>query len=229
MIDIHTHILPNVDDGSNSLATSLAMLQKSETAGVTDIVLTPHLRFFYNKTPAELKDAYEHFVAFAKSHDVNVNLFLGQEIFVDRHWKKLFASDGFLKMANSNCILLEFDYFDPIDISEIVYELITRGFKPIIAHVERYRYLTFDDICDIKSIGGLIQVNASSVVGEEARKFKKLMKSLFKNGLVDFIASDIHDKRKYLLSEAYEFVSKKFGKETAATVFEINAKEYLGI
>ncbi len=225
MIDIHSHILPCVDDGSESIANSLKMLSDLCEQGVTDVFLTPHHRFNFDKSPEELSSEFEKFKAVAKA-ELPINLYLGQEIFVEENIKSLVGENKVLSMNGSEYILLEFSYSQQTDISEIVYELSAMGKKPIIAHVERYSYLTIDDIYDIKNEGGLIQVNADAVISKN-RAIKKLIKKLFKEDLIDFVASDYHFERQLCIKEAFELVKKKFGEQMALEVFENNAKNLI--
>ena len=227
MIDIHAHILPFVDDGSSSLEESLDMVRSAHESGVTDIICTPHLRNQFNKTPSELKVAFEEFKRAVKNAEIPVNLYLGQEIYLGYGYKKLFNENKIVTLNDTKYVLAEFNYFERRDIAETVYDLTTFGFKPIVAHVERYRYLSLEDIYEIKQVGGLIQVNADSIVGEGKKAHLRLVKKLFKHGLVDFVASDIHAERPFDMKSAYNYIVKKFGTEVAEVVFKLNAQEII--
>ena len=106
----------------------------------------------------------------------------------------------------------------------MVYELKRKGFISIVAHIERYVSADLEVALEVKNLGGYIQVNAESIVGETKRFYKKFIKKLFKNGLVDFVSSDIHYDRMNYMSQARRYVEKKFGKQTAEDVFINNAK-----
>ena len=127
-------------------------------------------------------------------------------------------------MNGTDFILAEFNFFKPVDIVDAVFELSHRGYKVIVAHFERYPYADLDDAIDIKANGGLIQVNAASIIGKNGFKSKAMVKKLFERGLVDFVASDIHANRKNNLLKAYGIIKKKYGEEVAKEVFENNAK-----
>ena len=132
-----------------------------------------------------------------------------------------------MTFADSKYVLIEFSVSEQEDVSEAVYEIARMGYSPIIAHVERYPYLTVSDIFEIKDLGGLIQVNADSIVGKYKRLFKKRIKELFKNDLVDFVASDVHFGRNNCMQKAREYVGKKYGEEIMNKVFIENAKKIL--
>ena len=228
MIDIHAHVLPLIDDGSASLEQSLKILKTAVEQGVTDVIATPHLRGEYNASPEKIKDELNAFYHKVKESGINVNLYPGQEIFIDGDYKKLFSSNSVLGLNQTKYVLLEFDYFEDFDIAEVVYELKTMGYVPVIAHFERYSYAGIEVAEEVKALGGLIQVNAESLVGKDKRSYLKKVKKLFNEGLVDFVASDVHDFRENMLLKAFNFVSKKFGKATAQAVFNENAKMIIG-
>ena len=221
MIDIHTHILPAIDDGSKSIENSIKMLNDLYADGVTDAILTPHYRGKYDCSKEDLIKRFTEFKSLVK--DVPINLYLGQEIYVDREALNLLAAGELLTLNNSKYVLLEFHYFEKADIVEAVYVAKVRGFIPIVAHVERYEYLDFDDVFEIKSLGGLIQVNATSLVNKENKAYFKRVKKLLKYDLVDFIASDCHDFRPIRIGEVRKIVERKYGKELSKRVFVTNA------
>ena len=227
MIDLHAHVLPLVDDGSNNLTDSLKMLIEAEAQGVTDIVLTPHRRRKFCKSKEELNKAFESFCLEKEKAGISINLYLGQEIYISNGYKKLFTNGELLSLCDSNYFLIEFDFVEETDVSEVVYVLAKQGFVPVVAHFERYSYANIDMAREIKALGGLIQVNAQSLVGKGKFKFRKLTSKLFKEGLVDIVASDIHCGRVNCMKKAYTFVSKKYGKQIAEDVFKLNAKKII--
>ena len=224
MIDIHTHVLPFVDDGSIDNNLSLDMLKECVNQGVTDIILTPHYRKIYKLPPNILKSEFEKFKIIVKNENLPINLYLGQEIFIERDYKQIFADKKVLTMNDSNFALIEFDYENDVDMPDIIYELKMLGYTPIVAHYERYLMSDYETALEIKSLGGLIQINAESIVGKTKRYYAGLIKKLFKNNLVDFVSSDVHFNRVNHLLNAKQFVQKKFGEETANKVFIENAK-----
>ena len=227
MIDIHTHILPFVDDGSFDNNLSLNMLKECVHQGITDIVLSPHYRKIYKLPPNILQSEFEKFNKLVIDANIPVNLYLGQEVFIDEYYKQTFTSGRVLTMNKSKFVLIEFGHESEVDMPEIVYELIVLGYTPIIAHYERYLYSDLKTAFEIKALGGYIQINADSIVGKNKRFYLKLIKKLFKNDLVDFVASDIHHDRVNHLSQANKYVQKKFGQDVANKVFALNAKKII--
>jgi len=231
IIDIHSHIIPNVDDGSPNLETSIFLIEEQIKQGVTDIICTPHYRKGMFETSRE--DIVENFNLLKKeitNRNLNVSLYLGQETYLRRYGslEKAIEINKIHTMNNTNYLLIEFSYTNELDLSEIVYTTKLKGYIPIIAHIERYEYVGLEEAMEIVEAGGLIQVNASSVIGKHGGKIKKRVKKLLKNDLVSFIASDIHSNRKNYMQKAYQFICKKYSEQLANKLFFTNAMKMIG-
>ena len=203
MIDIHTHILP-VDDGAKDFNDSLELINQEIKEGLKTVVLTPHMNYLYNDVD-KIKEAYE----VLKAHNLNINLLLGSEI---RYYDNMVSDLNkglLLTINNTKYVLVEFSLKNKDNITDGIYELIVSGYKPIVAHIERYSYLTKEEIIEIKRMGALIQVNAKSF---EKKDYKKVLHFLLKNNYVDFVASDCHDVvyRNVDFNFAKEIVKKKY-------------------
>jgi protein-tyrosine phosphatase len=226
MFDIHTHILFDVDDGSDSLNTSIKMIEKEVSDGVTDIILTPHFNT-RSKTFSKEKilNNFDRLINEIKVRNIKVNLYLGYEIYfkegMTKDVKDYTINDG-------KYVLVEFSTVNTTDIEELVYDLISNGYKPIIAHVERYHsYLSIDDYINIKGTGAFLQVNAATIIGKHGFKLKRIANKLIKLDLIDFIASDMHnlqDRTSYL-KESFNYIIKKYGKEKADILFKENQQQ----
>ena len=226
MIDVHTHILPFVDDGSFDENLSFSILNECVNQGITDVILTPHYRKMYKKTPNELKEEFEKFKSLVKEK-LPINLYLGQEFYIDDDYKTNIENGQALTINGTKFLLIEFEYINDVEMVDIVYEVKRLGYLPIVAHYERYFDSDLSQAFEIKNVGGLIQVNADSLVGASKKFYKKLIKQLFKNDLVDFVASDVHYDRENLMLKAKNFVEKKYGKDMADKVFVKNAKKLI--
>ena len=225
MIDIHSHILHGVDDGSKNLEQSLSMLAEEERQGVTDVVLTPHYRADYLTKSDKIRAKFDELKTVAEQKGINVKLWLGQEIYVFADIAKAIKDGKILTINGGKHVLVEFSLKHFNDISETVYLLKEKGFIPIVAHIGRYFYANRETAREVKDLGGLIQINANSVCGGFLYRRKTFQ--MIKDGLVDFVASDVHYSRKNLMLKAYKKVEKKFGKETADKLFTENAKAIL--
>lgn len=229
MIDIHTHILPFVDDGSKSLSDSIKLVKTAYEQGVEAIILTPHHRSPYFESAENIKKTFDEFCDKVKELNLPVKLFLGQEVHICSGIVDLYKQNKVLTIANTNYCLIEFDFNTYCDIPETVYELKKAGYIPIVAHFERYHYATLEDAFEVKRMGGLIQVNAESVLGGffKNREERRRVHTLFMEECVDFVASDSHVVRKYDLKRAGELVKKKYGEDAYNTVFSMKAKNML--
>lgn len=222
MIDIHSHVIPFVDDGSSSLETSLQLIENAFNIGVTHLVCTPHFRKgVFQPTATAIK---ENFELLRETNKTSVNLYLGQEISAFSGMYGMLKNKELYSMNNSSFVLLEFPYTECSNLTDMVYDALYSGYTPILAHVERYEYIDLKKLEKLKGIGALIQINADSLVAKTAKRYNKRVRQYIKEGVVDFVASDIHSRRQNYLSEAYSFVVKNFGENTAENLFNNNAK-----
>lgn len=222
MIDIHSHFIFGVDDGSPNIETSLKMLQRAYGDGVTDVICTPHYRRGVFEPSAE--DIMKNFTALKAANPYPINLYLGQEI-AKHHGMFQRLKEGKLYTINGKkYVLLEFRYNEDSEIEESIFDAKFSGYLPIIAHVERYEYVKEKDVKKFVEDGALIQVNADSLVSGRHAHYKKRVEKYIKAGLVHFVANDMHYNREYCMKKAYDYVEKKFGGDTAENLFENNAK-----
>lgn len=228
MIDIHSHVIPFLDEGSSDYEISLKILKEIESQGVTTLFCTPHTRNgFYAFSPEVTKEAFEIFKERALKEGIKLNLLLGQEVHYSKDIVSWLKEGKVLSLNDTPYVLVEYSFRNQIDIAESVYGLVRAGYKPIVAHYERYHYATLDEAYEIVALGGEIQVNANTILGEEGKDFKKMALMLLKNDLVSFVAGDMHSHRQYLMEKAFNYVAKKFGEERANSLFKQNAKKLL--
>lgn len=214
MIDIHTHILPNFDDGSSSDEMSLQMLNDEIEQGVNEVILTPH-SFSRNCKCVDKEDILRRFKEFRhKVGDLPIKLSLGEEIlFSETDFLKYFRENRFLKLGESRFYLVEFNMKeDDCDIENSVYNLISSGYPVILAHPERYLYMTMELMDRLRAVGCRFQLNADSFLGHNGKRIRKLTKSMIKAGYCDFIGSDCHNltMRNPNLKEGYDYLKKMY-------------------
>lgn len=204
MVDMHCHILPNVDDGAANIDISKELIKKEVDEGNKYIVLTPH------QSKRELcKDLLiEKFNELKENIDIECNLYLGCELYYYEKFIHDLEGGLILTMNNSKYLLIEFSTTLETNISDIVYDLSIKGYKPIVAHIERYDYLTFDDYNEIARYAK-IQINSEAFM---MSCYKKKLKYLLKNNLVTYIASDCHNltSRPCDFSYAKKVILKKY-------------------
>lgn len=213
MVDIHTHIIPFVDDGSKSLDDSINMIKQEIDNGVDTICCTPH--HIYQRYMCSVDKIKENFNLLKEKVEelkLPVRLLLGQEIYYTHRVDiiKMLQNGELLTMNNTNKVLLEFSFVrEPEDLYDILYNFSIKGYKVIVAHVERYEWITIDKVKSMKAEGAIIQINSGSIVGKTTSKEKRLTKKLLKLGLVDVVASDIHSFRSSTMELALNKVKDK--------------------
>lgn len=227
MIDVHSHIIPFVDDGSNSLDISISMIEEEIKQGVDKIICTPHFRKgVFEKTGEEIKSNFDILKKEVERKNLPVALYLGREITIDRRLKDV-LKDDYTTINGSEYLLLEFPYTAATDVDEVCYEASLLGFKPIIAHIERYSYFrNFDEISAVRKNGALVQVNANALAGKCGLKDKIFIKGLLTRNLVDLVGSDVHHGRQNYMADAYLKVKKKYP-EIAEKIFISNAEKII--
>lgn len=210
MIDIHCHVLPYVDDGAKDLENSIDMIKIAQEDGIKKIIATPHFYTGHYETEySKIKENVESLNKEIKNRGINVEIFPGQEVFLDRYTVENYKNGLIGCLNNSKYMLVETDMFNfKEDTMDIIYELKLLGVKPIIAHPERYAYVNKDLNILNKFIDEecLFQINASSLGGLFGKKVKKTAELLIKNNLCNFIATDAHScgKRSPKMKGIYE-------------------------
>ena len=222
LIDIHCHILPKVDDGPDSVEESLKILKDMRRQGIKHVIVTPHYRpEMFEPSMKRVIYSYRHLRDIA--YEMGVSMSLGCEYYRNEQIIDHMDNRKRPSMAGSRYVLIEFSMNDLFPtIRNYVYELITHGYQPIIAHAERYFCCQkMEKIQELKDMGALVQLNAGSVLGEEGWKLKIFCLDLMKKDLVDFVASDTHNTsdRKLNLKKCASFVTKKMGKQYAERIF----------
>ena len=233
MIDIHSHIIFDVDDGPRDLADSLALLEESYRQGVRTIISTSHRRKGMFETP-ENKIA-EHFKLvqeIAKEISDDLTVLFGAEIYytsdvLDKLEKKIIPS-----LADTRYALIEFSMTTPYkEIHTALSNVLRLGITPVVAHIERYHCLENDEkkVRDLIDMGCYMQINSSSVLksklfGDKYKFMKKRARFFLEKDLVHFVASDMHnlDDRPPYMQEAYQIISKKYGVAYAEQLFRKN-------
>lgn len=233
MIDIHSHIIPNVDDGARSVEETFNILKEAQEAGFTDVILTSHfLLNYYETNVQELIFWKEKLQEVLKKQGTKINLHSGMEIYITNQMEELLENKKILTLANSRYMLIELPlatnvkYFD-----YVVYYLEAKGIKPIIAHPERYKCVQKDpDIVEeYIEKGCLIQCNYGSIVNLYGREAEKTIKTLLKKNQVHFLGSDVHrENGTYLIIlDAIKKIRKIIGENKINEITTINPKKIL--
>lgn len=224
-IDMHCHCLPGIDDGAATMEESLQMLSQAYADGIRKVIATPHFHYRRGHVPKEviLRKVKEVQEAISKTCP-DLEIYPGNELYYSSKLLELLAQENVCTLASSRYVLVEFS--PDTEYSEMRNALMnvqSQGVWPILAHIERYFCLVKKPALaeELAEMGVYLQVNAGGVLGRYGRKEKKLIKKMFSNDMVSFVATDAHDteNRKQELSEAAVYVQKKFGEEIVERCF----------
>jgi protein-tyrosine phosphatase len=231
MIDIHSHVLPGIDDGADDLSVAAAMCRLAAEDGCEAMVMTPHQR-----TPAWENTDRDHLDALRSEVEAATGgrprLYPGGEIRVDDHLLDELAElpvSGLVPLADSRYLLLEFNRFGmPPDPLELTHELRVAGWVPVYAHPEHIPFLAddLDLMARLSGLGALFQVTADSLTGDHGRLTRDRATRMVDAGLVHFVASDAHgtQHRPPGLSRVREAIARRWGEDTAFALTERNPR-----
>ena len=230
MIDIHSHILPGLDDGSKSLDESVEMVRLAAEKGTTDIVATPHANPDYRFEPRVVEERISQVQA-AAGDSPRIHYGCDFHLTMENIEDALLAPAKY-SIDHHGYLLVEFsDFLIPKTTDEIFARMIQVGLRPIITHPERNQLLhhRLDLMETWAAMGVLIQVTALSFLGQFGKTAKRSADALMEHGLAHFVASDAHDTRWRTtdLSEARKYVEKRYGAEAAERVFVENPRAAL--
>ncbi|HIW21123.1 MAG TPA: capsular biosynthesis protein [Candidatus Dorea intestinavium] len=232
--DIHTHILPKLDDGAKSLEESIKLLEFEIENKVKGVILTPHYR--KNMFEASIQNRERSWQALnqeVKKRKLPIKLYMGCEFHSKRDMVELLDKGVPFTLNKTKNVLVEFSSEDNFSyVREQIFKLRSGGYKPIIAHIERYPAFKgkLNLVEELIDLGAKIQITGGAVLGDYGFFTKRTCHQLLKNHLVHFVASDLH----HLSNEGIEllkcakYISKKYGEEYAREIFETNPKEIIG-
>lgn len=199
--DLHSHLLPGLDDGSASMEDTLAMLRVFSQLGFYKVVTTPHVyENHYNNTPEVINEKLTEVRQAIKEAGIEIRIEAAAEYFFDEKFTAKVKAKTPLLSFGQNYVLFETPFMiEPINLKEIIRDLQDQGYNPILAHPERYAYLVADrnKVKDYFQTGVLFQINALSFIGQYDKPTQKLAEWMVENELVHFIGSDCH-KMKHL-------------------------------
>jgi protein-tyrosine phosphatase len=197
--DLHSHLLPGIDDGSPDVATSIQLLHGLKALGYQKIITTPHILWeMYPNTPEIITEQKEVVSAAIKAADMNIAFGAAAEYFIDEHFQKALQEKQPLLPIHSNIVLVEFSMITaPMDLLDVFFQMQLQGYQPLIAHPERYIYLqnrkAFYD--DLKNSGCLFQLNLLSLTPHYGTTVQSLAEYLLKNELYDYAGTDLHGEK----------------------------------
>lgn len=229
MVDIHSHILPYVDDGASHLSTAIEMLKHASLANTKSIVLTPHCNLYEDQKnlKEEMQAVFNAFKAKVENENIDIDIYLGAEVFCNNGVVDLAKNNLLPTINGSRFMLVEFDFGASSKyICDMISSLSALGYVPIVAHPERYHCVQnrMNSALDFMNCGALLQVNKSSLFGEFGIGARNCAYELINHRLVQFVASDAHTvfRRNTDMELAFDMVREDFGDKMAQKLFNIN-------
>ncbi len=197
--DMHSHLLPGIDDGSPDVDTSIHLIEGLLELGYKKFIATPHVMIdLYPNNRQTIMNAKHKLTEALKKRNINIELNAAAEYFLDDHFDSLLEQKEPLLTIKDNLVLVEFSFASPpLDYKQKIFEIQMRGYRPILAHPERYSYFhkkpeVYDEL---RHVGCLFQVNLLSLIGYYGRGVAQAADQLFKKKQIELLGTDLHHER----------------------------------
>ena len=196
MIDFHSHILPNIDDGARSIEETFNLIQEAKNVGFDAIISTSHYMENYYETDTPEREVWINAIyENLQAKNNNIKLYLGNEIYLSENIIKLLEEGKASTINDTSYVLFEMPLnVEPLNLYDIVYEMMQYKLVPILAHPERYSFVQKDPqlIYDLIQKGVLMQGNYGSIIGQYGEKAQIIIKKFLKNNMIHFLGTDVH-------------------------------------
>lgn len=213
--DIHSHLLPNLDDGVESLAESVEIIQDLYDLGYRKIITTPHImKDFYNNDPQSIKEKTTELNKILEEKSLDIKLESAAEYYLDEHLIEMVEKDEALLTFGDGYLLFETSFMNqPFYLNDFIFKAKSKGLKPVLAHPERYAYLQSnpEQVDDLITRGVLLQLNINSISGYYSKPVKKMAEKLIDSKKIHFLGSDCHNKNH--LNTLKESMTEKYFKK----------------
>nr|WP_276497700.1 CpsB/CapC family capsule biosynthesis tyrosine phosphatase [Pontibacter litorisediminis] len=195
-VDMHSHILPGIDDGSDSLEQSLELVRGMKELGYRKLIMTPHVMSdFYKNTPEIIREKLQLLRQAVKEAGIAMELDCAAEYYLDEGLLDKLENDEELLTFGEKYLLFETSFLnEPLNLREAIFRMRSKGYQPVLAHPERYTYFygKFEELVALREHGVLFQPNLNSLVGYYSPGAKDVAERLIEQGYVDFLGTDTH-------------------------------------
>ena len=196
MIDVHSHILPNIDDGSRSIEETFNLIKEAKEAGFEGIVCTSHYMENYYETNIPEREVWINAIhENLENKNIDMNLYLGNEIYMSDNIIELLEDGKATTMNDTSYVLFELPMnAEPMNLYDMVYEMQQYKIVPILAHPERYSFVQTDPelIYDLIDKGVLMQANYGSIIGQYGKKAQMIVQKFLENNMIHMLGTDVH-------------------------------------
>ncbi len=230
MIDFHTHILPNIDNGSQSIEETFKLLEEAKKAGFKGVIFTSHYKEGYYETETAEREVWMKAITTnLKIKETNMDLYLASEIYISDNIMNLLEEAKASTINNSCYVLFEMPRDnEPDNLYNVIYNLQKNKLIPVLAHPERYHFVQKEPnlIYDLIQSGCLMQANYGSVIGMHGKKAQILVKKFLENGYIHFLGSDVHRKNSIYpqIPEILKIIEEIVGTEKLEQLTNVNPK-----
>ncbi|GAA4311401.1 capsular polysaccharide biosynthesis protein [Compostibacter hankyongensis] len=197
--DLHSHLLPGIDDGAPDPDASLLLIRELMALGFNKLITTPHvIHDLHPNTRETIAAAMERLQAVLEREDIRIPFRAAAEYMADEYFEKLLGQKALLTLDDEQKVLIEFSTIaPPLDAPRLLFDIQMKGYLPVLAHPERYRYWHKhpSELERIKNAGAFLQVNLTSLAGFHGKSVEKTAWWLVRQGWVDFLATDLHHER----------------------------------
>jgi len=210
---MHSHLLAGLDDGVKSYDEALQLIQNFHRLGYKKIITTPHIMSdYYRNEPEQILAKLEELKQVLRDNEVPVIVEAAAEHYLDESLIAKIHEQKPLLTFGSNYLLFETNFFsEPFQLNEFIFNSITQGYKPVLAHPERYQYMSMKKAEGLKDRGVLLQLNIPSLVGYYGKPVERMAVKLIDAGWIDMVGSDCHNMQQFnALEEAFK--NKNFKK-----------------
>lgn len=194
--DVHSHLIPGIDDGAQTMEDSITLIKELNALGYSKLITTPHIMSdYYKNTPEIILGGLEKVRERLKQEGIPVEISAAAEYYMDFEFEEKIKQGNLLTFGD-NFVLFEVSYFNsPEGMERIIFDLQTAGYKPMLAHVERYPfwYGNWEKYERFKELGLYYQLNIMSLAGHYGGQTKKVAEELIDKGMIDLIGTDLHN------------------------------------
>ena len=230
MIDFHAHILPNVDDGAKSVEETFNLIKEAKEVGFQGIISTSHyFEEYYEIVKSERESLITAIYDNLKKRNLDMELYLGNEIYISDNIISLLQEEKACTINDTSYVLFELPFnIKPINLYDVVYDMLQYKLVPILAHPERYSFVQSDPnlVYDLIKKGVLMQSNYGSIVGQYGERAKIIIKKLLQNNMVHFLGTDVHKENSIYpkIPQILVEIENIIGKENLEIISTTNPK-----
>ena len=230
MIDFHSHILPNIDDGSRSIEETFNLIKEAKNVGFDAIISTSHYMENYYETDTPEREVWVNAIyENLQAKNIDIRLYLGNEIYLSENIINLLENGKASTINDTSYVLFEMPLnAEPMNLYDIIYEMMQYKLVPILAHPERYSFVQKEPelIYDLIEKGVLMQANFGSILGIYGEKAQIIVKKFFESNMIHFLGTDVHRQNSIYpkVPEALAQITKIIGVQKVDELTKINPR-----